>query len=226
MYILLFILIALLLQPYLDSYLDSFLDSYLDPFLDPFLDSRKEGLKTKKAKNPFKKLGQDIKKKIINPVQKKIMNPIKKMVSKKKPEVKKMVLPVPVAFASYADNVLSPYDGQEFASIQKDIGEYQKALDGKPSEKIVSKNPLGALYFASTGTKCNAPDGKLVDRYTVVDSRANTDLFNSADADFNKSFTPLTELDYKSTLANKCRPHTITPIDVYGRQLAKQTRYV
>lgn len=183
----------------------------------------KEGLKTKKTNNPFKKLGQDIKKKVINPVKKAVVN---KLVSKKKPAVKKLVLPVPVAFASYADNVLSPYDGQEFTSIQKDIGEYQKALDGKPSDKIVSKNPLGAFYFANTGTKCNAPDGKLVDRYTVVDSRANTDLFNSADADFNKSYTPLTELDYKSTLANKCTPKTITPIDVYGRQLAKQTRYV
>ena len=201
-YILLFILIVLLLDPI------------------------KEGLKTKKAKNPFKKLEKDIKKKVINPVQKKVVNPvkkavvnpIKKLVSKKKPAIKKQVLPVPVAFASYADNVLSPYDGQEFTSIQKDIGEYQKALDGKPTDKIVSKTPLGALYFASTGTKCNAPDGKLVDRYTVVDSRANTNLFNSADADFNKSSKPLIELDYKSTLANKCSPQTITPIDVYGRQ--------
>jgi hypothetical protein len=201
-YILLFILIVLLLDPI------------------------KEGLKTKKAKNPFKKLEKDIKKKVVNPVKKAVVNPIKKLVSKKKPAIKKQVLPVPVAFASYADNVLSPYDGQEFTSIQKDIGEYQKALDGKPSDKIVSKTPLGALYFASTGTKCNAPDGKLVDRYTVVDSRANTDLFNSADADFNKSSKPLIELDYKSTLANKCSPQTITPIDVYGRQLAKQTQYV
>lgn len=209
------------------------LNPYLKPYLKPYLDQYKEGLKTKKAKNPFKKLEKDIKKKVINPVQKKVVNPVKKAVVNpikklvsKKPAVKKQVLPVPVAFASYADNVLTPYDGQEFASIQKDIDEYQKALDGKPSEKIVSKNPLGALYFASTGTKCNAPDGKLVDRYTVVDSRANTDLFNSADADFNKSSNPLIELDYKSILANKCSPLTITPIDVYGRQLAKQTHYV
>ncbi len=185
-----------------------------------------EGLKNKKPKNPFKKLGQDIKKKVINPVKKKVINPIKK-VFKPKPKPKpKMKIPVPVPFASYADNVMPAYDGDDVVIIQKDIVEYQKALNGEKSSKMVSKNPLGSLYFQPTGTKCNAPDGKLVDRYTVVDSRADTDLFNSADADLNKSIAPFNILDYKNTLANKCSSLTITPVDVYGRQQKKQTRYV
>ncbi len=176
-----------------------------------------EGLKNKKPKNPFKKLQKDFKKKVINPVQKK-----EKKVFKPKPKPKpKMKIPVPVQFASYADNVM-PLDDN---NIKKDIAEYQKALDGKPSAKMVSKNPLGSLYFQPTGTKCNYK-GKLVDRYTVVDSRADTDLFNSADADLNKSVAPFNILDYKDTLANKCSSLTITPVDVYGRQQKKQTRFV
>jgi hypothetical protein len=177
-----------------------------------------EGLKNKKPKNPFKKLQKDFKKKVINPVQKKVKN-----VFKPKPKPKpKMKIPVPVPFASYADNVM-PLDDN---NIEKDIAEYQKALNGEKSSKMVSKNPLGSLYFQPTGTKCNAPDGKLVDRYIVVDSRADTDLFNSADADFNKSVAPFNILDYKSTLTNKCSSLTITPVDVYGRQQKKQTHYV
>jgi hypothetical protein len=182
----------------------------LKPYLDSYIDSYKEGLKTK---NPFKKLQKGFQKKIINPVKK---------VFKPKPKPKpKMIIPVPVPFASYADNVM-PLDEK---NIEKDIAEYQKALDGKPSDKIVSKNPLGSLYFQPTGTKCNYK-GKRVDKYTVVDSRAKTDLFNSADADFNKSVAPFNILDYKNTLANKCKPLTITPVDVYGRQQKKQTRFV
>ncbi len=181
-----------------------------------------EGLKNKKPKNPFKKLQKDFKKKVINPVQKKVKN-----VFKPKPKPKpKMKIPVPVPFASYADNVMPAYDGDDVVIIQKDIAEYQKALNGEKSSKMVSENQLGSLYFQPTGTKCNAPDGKLVDRYTVVDSRANTDLFNSADTDLNKSVAPFNILDYDNTLANKCSSLTITPVDVYGRQQEKQTRYV
>lgn len=176
-----------------------------------------EGLKKKKLSNPFKKLGKTIQKKVINPVQKKVKN-----VFKPKPKPKpKMKIPVPVPFASYADNVMPLNEN----NIEKDMAEYQKALDGKLSAKIVSKIPLGSLYFQPTGTKCNYK-GKLVDRYTVVDSRADTDLFNSADADFNKSVAPFNILDYKDTLKNKCKPLTITPVDVYGREQKKQTRYV
>ncbi len=181
----------------------------------------REPLKNKKnPSNPFKKLGKTIQKKVINPVKKLVSKP------KPKPKAKPYILPVPVEFASYADNVINPSNDDNDENIRKDNVEYQKALDGKPSDKIVSKNPLGSLYFQSTGTKCNTSEGKLVDRYIVVDSLAQGDLLNSADADFNKSVAPFNILDYKTTLANKCSPVTITPVDVYGRQMAKQTRYV
>jgi hypothetical protein len=197
------IMVLIMLVPYLEDY------RRMIPL---------EGLKNKKPANPFKKLGKTIQKKVINPVQKKVKN-----VFKPKPKPKpKMKIPVPVEFASYADNV-TPLNEN---NVEKDMAEYQKALNGEKSDKMVSKNPLGSLYFQPTGTKCNAPNGKVVDKYIVVDSRADTDLFNSADADFNKSVAPFNILDYSSTLSNKCKPLTITPIDVYGRQLAKQTRYV
>lgn len=186
----------------------------ITPYMEGFglFASLKEGLKNKKkpanpfTKGGFKKLGKTIQKKVINPVKK----------------VFKLKIPVPVEFAYYADNV-KPLDEN---NVEKDIVEYQKALDGTKSSKIISENPLGSRYFQSTGTKCKAPNGKLVDRYVVVNSLAQGDLFNSADADLNKSVAPFNILDYKTTLANKCSKLTITPVDVYGRQMAKQTRYI
>lgn len=204
-HILLFLIIVLLLQPI-------------------------EGLKNKKSK-PFKPskpskpskpkpISKAFKKAIVNPV-KKVGSAIKKLVTKPKTKTSPIILPVPVEFASYADNVKPPYNGDEFEQNQNDVKEYQKALNGETSNKMVSQNPLGMLYFHNTGTKC-LYNGKEVDRHIIVDSRAGTNLYNSADADFNKSMQFVTP-GYNKTI---CVPTTIEPVDVYGRKLPKETRFV
>ena len=67
---------------------------------------------------------------------------IAKALKPNKPKLKKPVLPKPVEFSSYADNVKAPYDGTDFNKIKDDVREYRKALDGNISNKLVSKTPL------------------------------------------------------------------------------------
>lgn len=147
-----------------------------------------------------------------------------KIFKPKKPKPKKPVLPKPVEFASYADNVKAPYEGTNFNKIKSDVKEYGKALDGNVSNKLFSKTPLGMLYFYNTGTKCKY-DGKEVDRHILIDSRSNQSMFDSADANFNQSMT-FNIPDYNTTLKNECAPVTIKPVNVYGQIGAEETRYV
>lgn len=149
---------------------------------------------------------------------------IAKALKPKKPKLKKPVLPKPVEFSSYADNVKAPYDGTNFNKIKDDVREYRKALDGNTSNKLVSKTPLGMLYFFNTGTKCKY-NGKEVDRHILIDSRSNQSMFDSADANFNQSMQ-FNIPDYNTTLKNECVPVTIEPVNVYGQIGAKETRYV
>ncbi len=172
-----------------------------------------EGLKS----NPFKKAFKSVKK----AVNKNVVNPVKRLVTKPKPVPKPLVLPVPAEFASYADNVKPPYVGEDFQQLQSDVNEYKKALNGVASKNMVSQNPLGMLYFHNTGTKCNY-NNKLVDKHIIVDSRAGTNLFESANADINKSM----QFDTPTYSMANCVPTTIQPIDVYGRTLPKETKYV
>ena len=160
----------------------------------------------------------------------KFLTPAKK--KKKKPTYNLK----PAASADYSDNILPPYVGEKFALIQKDIKEYGNALDGKPSSKFVSPAPIGKQYFFKTGVTCtDLKTGKLVDRYTVIDSRVgiknedgtiDNSIFASAVADFNQSTIFSRQPDFKETSADKCVPITIEPIDVYGNKQKPETRHV
>jgi uncharacterized membrane protein YgcG len=162
----------------------------------------------------------------------KFLTPAKKKKKKKKPNYNLK----PAASADYSDNILPPYVGEKFASIQKDIKEYGNALDGKPSSKFVSPAPIGKQYFFKTGVTCtDLKTGNPVDRYTVIDSRVgvknedgtiDNSIFASAVADFNQSTIFSRQPDYKETLADKCVPITIEPIDVYGNKQKPETRHV
>jgi hypothetical protein len=142
----------------------------------------------------------------------------------------------PVESADYSDNIIPPYVGDNFNSIRKDITEYSNALDGKPSKKLVSPAPLGKQYFFKTGVKCaDMNTGQLVDRYSIIDSRVgvknedgtiDNSIFASAVADFNQSTIFKKQANYAETLADKCIPITIEPVDVYGKKLKPETRHV
>jgi len=177
---------------------------------------------------------------------------IKKKFAKKKRKPKKKTKPFrmnlkPAASADYSDNIVPPYSGNDYDLIKNDVLEYGKALNGDKSSKLVSGAPLGKLYFYNTGVKCNS-NGKQVDRYSIIDSRqgvfsnnimdfsSNTpnivnsttslvdkSMFASAIADFNRSTIFKDKPNYSETLADKCIPVTLEPVDVYGRQQASQT---
>jgi hypothetical protein len=162
------------------------------------------------------------------------LNGNKKSKSKPKPKVN-MVLK-PAASADYSDNILPPYTGDDFNSIKTDLNEYKNVLDGKSSKLFVSGAPIGKRYFYNTGVKCTSiTDGKLVDRYSVIDARegvknddgtVDTSLFASAIADLNRSTIFKEKPDYDETLKDKCKQVTIKPIDVYGKEMGEQTQYV
>ena len=164
----------------------------------------------------------------------KFLKPNKKKKSKPKPKVN-MVLK-PAASADYSDNIMPPYTGDNFKSIQTDLNEYNNALSGKSSKMFVSPAPVGKRYFYNTGVKCTSTtDGTLVDRYSVIDARegvknddgtVDNSMFASAIADLNRSTIFQEKPDYSQTLKDKCKKVTIKPIDVYGKELGEQTQYV
>jgi len=184
-------------------------------------------LKSIQKSKLYKKAGKLYKKTGIN----KYLAPKKK---KKKP--KRVFNLKPVASADYSDNIIAPYTGDNYGSIRKDVLEYGKALEGKASEKLVSTAPLGKQYFFDTGIKCADMDtGKLVDRYSIIDSRVgqinedgavDNSIFASAIADFNQSTIFKKKPTLKQTLEDKCVKITIEPVDVYGKKLKPETRHV
>ena len=204
-----------------------------------------EGKRGKKNKNIFKS------KKFKKMIAKKKRKPKKKSKPKKKrkPKPFKMELK-PAASADYSDNIVPPYSGNEYNKIKNDVLEYDKALSGDKSSKLVSGAPLGKLYFYNTGVKCNY-GGKQVDRYSIIDSRQGVfsnnimdfssnstnvvnsktstldkSMFASAIADFNRSTIFKDKPNYRKTLADKCIPVTLEPVDVYGQKQAAQTHHV
>lgn len=188
-----------------------------------------EGATSKKSKPKTKTPG------FIKSIQKSLA-PKKKKKKKPKPKPKPIFNLKPVASADYSDNILPPYTGDSIVSIRKDLAEYAKALDGKPSEKLVSPAPLGKQYFFNTGVKCaDMETGQLVDRYSIIDSRVgvknedgtvDNSIFASAVADFNQSTIFKKKPSYKQTLEDKCVKITIEPVDVYGKKLKPETRHV
>lgn len=155
---------------------------------------------------------------------------------KKKKKLPKFNLK-PVGSADYTDNVVPPYTGNNFELIKKDLNEYNKALDGEKSSKLVSPTPIGRQYFYNTGVKCtDLKTGNLVDRYSVVDARTgvknekdgsiDNSIFASAIADFNRSTIFKEKPDYEQTMKDACIPITIEPVDVYGKSLKPETHHV
>jgi hypothetical protein len=159
----------------------------------------------------------------------------KKPKPKRKPRPKKNRMQLkPAASADYSDNIVNPYEGNNYNTLKSDVLEYNKALNGISSSKLVSAAPLGKLYFYNTGVKCNS-NGKQVDRYSVIDARegilkpdgsVDKSIFSSAVADFNRSTLFKDKPNYSETIADKCIPITIEPVDVYGRKQPEQTQHV
>ena len=142
----------------------------------------------------------------------------------------------PAASADYMDNIMTPYVGDNFELINADLSEYGKALSGNPSKNFVSSAPIGKRYFYNTGEKCtDSQTGAIVDRYSLIDARegvVNDDgtvdksIFASAVADLNRSTIFEDKPSFKETVADKCSPITIEPVDVYGKTLTAETRHV
>jgi hypothetical protein len=162
------------------------------------------------------------------------LNPAKKK-SKPKPPPPMMILK-PASSADYSDNIISPYVGDDFESMKNDVSDYDNALNGKESKKLVSPAPIGKQYFYNTGTQCTDQKSRqLVDRYSLIDSREgvlNDDgsidksMFASANADLNRSTIFKEKPDYEQTLADECIPITIEPVNVYGQKSTKETHNV
>ena len=193
-----------------------------------------EGAKSKKSKKfGIKKV---LKKTGIKKVLKKtgIKKVFKKPKPKPKPKKKNRMKLKPAGSADYSDNIVKPYEGNNYNTIKSDVLEYDKALNGINSSKLVSAAPLGKLYFYNTGVKCNS-NGKQVDRYSVIDARegilkpdgsVDKSIFSSAVADFNRSTLFKDKPNYSETIADKCIPITLEPVDVYGRKQKEQTHHV
>jgi len=164
------------------------------------------------------------------------LKPDKKKKSKPKPQPKVNMVLKPAASADYSDNIMPPYTGDNFKSIQTDLNEYNNALSGKSSKMFVSPAPVGKRYFYNTGVKCTSTtDGTLVDRYSVIDARegvknddgtVDNSMFASAIADLNRSTIFQEKPDYSQTLKDKCKKVTIVPVDVYGKESKAETQYV
>jgi hypothetical protein len=142
----------------------------------------------------------------------------------------------PAAYAEYMDNIMKPYDGDSFNLIESDVKEYEKALSGNRTKNFVSPAPIGKRYFYKTGEKCtDLKTGKIVDRYSFIDARegvvndngtVDKSMFASAVADLNGIAIVKKTPTYAETVADKCRPITINPVDVYGKTLKAETRHV
>jgi hypothetical protein len=211
-----------------------------------------EGLKAKKSKKvnlkkSFNKAAKDTYKATTKYVKNSKLykatgiNKYVNMVFGKKKTASPVAAPVtmtlkPASSADYMDNIIAPYDGDSFDLINADLDEYGKALAGNRSNKFVSAAPVGKRYFFNTGVKCtDEKTGEVVDRYSLVDARqgvVNDDgtidksIFASAVADLNRSTIFKDKPTYKETIADKCVPITIEPVDVYGKTLKAETQHV
>ena len=125
----------------------------------------------------------------------------------------------------YASYIVGPTAGS-FASIKQEVNEYDKALVGKPSNRVFTAlPPFGRIYFQNTGETCIGPDRQKYPQYTVVDAhRAKMSLFDSANRDFNNAKT-MNIPSKKQIRSDKCVPVTIKTINAGGKP-GKDTKYV
>jgi len=116
----------------------------------------------------------------------------------------------------------------DFASINLEVNEYDKALDGKKSTMIWSGTPpLGRVYFQPTGETCrDKKTGKMVPQFTVVDAhRKGMKLMDLAERDFNNA-AKLKIPTNKQIKADICVPVTIRAYEILSDPPVKQTRHV
>lgn len=116
----------------------------------------------------------------------------------------------------------------DFASINLEVNEYDKALDGKKSTMIWSGTPpLGRVYFHPTGETCrDKKTGKMVPQFTVVDAhRKGVKLMDLAERDFNNA-AKLKIPTNKQIKADTCVPVTIRTYEILTDPPVKQTRHV
>lgn len=127
--------------------------------------------------------------------------------------------------ADYSSLIVGP-KAADFASISKEVNEYDKALVGKSSSKVLSVlPPFGRIYFQNTGETCTGPNGRTYPQHTVVDAhRAKMNIFDSANRDFNNAQT-INMPSKREIRADKCVPVTIKTIDSGGKA-GKDTKYV
>ena len=125
----------------------------------------------------------------------------------------------------YSSLIVGP-KAADFASISKEVNEYDKALAGKSSSKVLSVlPPFGRIYFQNTGETCTGPNGRKYSQHTVVDAhRAKMSIFDSANRDFNNAQT-INMPSKQEIRADKCVPVTIKTIDSGGKA-GKDTKYV
>jgi len=116
----------------------------------------------------------------------------KKKKKNKKSKPKSSMLPTKSQYIQpdYSSLIVGP-KAADFASISKEVNEYDKALAGKPSSKVLSVlPPFGRIYFQNTGETCSGPNGRKYPQHTVVDAhRAKMSIFESANRDFNNAQT-------------------------------------
>jgi hypothetical protein len=116
----------------------------------------------------------------------------------------------------------------DFATINLEVNEYDKALDGKKSTMIWSGTPpLGRVYFQPTGETCrDKKTGKMVPQFTVVDAhRKGMKLMDLAESDFNMASKIKIPTD-NQIKENICVPVTIRAYEILSDPPVKQTRHV
>lgn len=116
----------------------------------------------------------------------------------------------------------------DFASINLEINEYEKAFDGKRSTMVsIGTPPLGRVYFQPTGETCrDKKTGKMVPRFTVVDAhRKGAKLMDLAERDFNNAAKLKMPTD-NQIKANICVPVTIRTYESLTDPRVKETRHV
>ena len=125
----------------------------------------------------------------------------------------------------YSSLIVGP-KATDYASINNEVNEYEKALAGNPSKQVLSVlPPFGRIYFQYTGETCTGPNGRKYPQHTVVDAhRSKMSIFDSANRDFNNAQT-INMPSRKVISADRCVPVTIKTIDSGGKA-GKDTKYV
>jgi len=125
----------------------------------------------------------------------------------------------------YSSYIVGP-KATDYASINNEVNEYEKALAGNPSKQVLSVlPPFGRIYFQYTGETCTGPNGRKYPQHTVVDAhRSKMSIFDSASRDFNNAQT-INMPSRKVISADRCVPVTIKTIDTDGKA-GKDTKYV